>query len=181
MMLAGCILLLSGFWMSGKAALAQILLERSWEQALSGAPKAPWPGMDARPVARLSVPILNESAIVLDQASGQTLAFGPAYMRETAKIGQPGITGIAAHKNTHFEFLQNLKPGYKIKLETVDGKIHSYQVSRAFILDTDSEDFIIPEQAQSAQLALITCYPFDAVSFGGPLRYVVMADLSPSV
>jgi sortase A len=33
----------------------------------------------------------------------------------------------------------------------------------------------IQKDTEENQLALVTCYPFDAINAGGPLRYVVMA------
>jgi sortase A len=34
----------------------------------------------------------------------------------------------------------------------------------------------IRQDTEENRLALVTCYPFDAISPGGPLRYVVMAE-----
>ena len=98
-LIAGALILGSGLWMNGKAALAQILLERAWMNAQTHqSAKPPWPGMDAKPLARLSVPQFGESSIVLNHASGQALAFGPAFITDTASLGSLGVSAIAAHK-----------------------------------------------------------------------------------
>jgi sortase A len=34
----------------------------------------------------------------------------------------------------------------------------------------------IPRDTLQPTLTLVTCYPFDAINPGGPLRYVVVAD-----
>jgi sortase A len=40
----------------------------------------------------------------------------------------------------------------------------------------DSRTGLIHTQREGSRLVLLTCYPFDAVQSGGPLRYVVVAD-----
>jgi sortase A len=46
----------------------------------------------------------------------------------------------------------------------------------------DSRSAWIGSTQDQAQLMMVTCYPFDAVQPGGPLRYVVTAraDVAPS-
>ena len=92
--------------MGGKAIMAQILLENAWTQSVKNRKRQlpPWGWMDAYPIAKISVPSVGRTAIVLNNASGQALAFGPAHMAQTPLPGQPGTSIIAAHKNTHFDF-----------------------------------------------------------------------------
>lgn len=177
-LLCGLILFGSGLWISAKAALAQTLLERAWSKSVqTGTQVTPWPSMDARPVMRLTVPALDASAIIFDRASGQALAFGPGHLAETAIPGDAGTAVIAAHKNTHFAFLQIMKPDMEIMVETAKGKQLTYRVSGTQIYDSDTDDLVISSASTAASnLALVTCYPFDRVSFGGPLRYVVWAE-----
>jgi len=42
----------------------------------------------------------------------------------------------------------------------------------------DSRTAVIRTEDRSAGLVLMTCYPFDAVRPGGPLRYVVTVSAS---
>jgi len=39
----------------------------------------------------------------------------------------------------------------------------------------DQRDLRLPRLLAERTLTLVTCYPFDAVETGGPLRYVVVA------
>ena len=46
-------------------------------------------------------------------------------------------------------------------------------------LVVDSRRVRIEINADTPRLVLSTCYPFDALTAGGPLRYVVFADAAP--
>jgi hypothetical protein len=88
-------------WIFAKAQLAQVLLERAFSQSMaSGKPVKAWGWADTWPVARLEISRLQASAIVLRGSSGEALAFGPALLDETARIGEPGTAVIAAHRDT---------------------------------------------------------------------------------
>jgi len=53
----------------------------------------------------------------------------------------------------------------------------SYRITHMEILDSRETGITIEGTAiMPSRLALITCYPFDAVSFNGPMRYVVYAE-----
>jgi len=165
--------------MGGKAVMAQILLDKAWAQSVkTGNPTPPWGWMDAYPVAKITVPSLGSSAIVLNSASGQALAFGPAHLAQTPLPGQPGTSVIAAHKNTHFQFLRHMRMGDSINIDLPDGTSAQFIVSEVEIVHKDRSGIAVREALNApARLALVTCYPFDAISFGGPLRYVVRAEL----
>ncbi len=73
-----------GLYIKAKAVFAQVLLERAWSRALAGeaAPKA-WPWADTWPVAKLNLPRIEQKAIVLNNASGEAMAFGPGLVAGT--------------------------------------------------------------------------------------------------
>jgi sortase A len=54
-----------------------------------------------------------------------------------------------------------------------------YQVSDIKIIDSDIVDIDIG--SNQSELKLVTCYPFNAPIAGGPLRYVVTANLIQKV
>jgi sortase A len=176
---AGLALLGEGLWIKAKAELAQILLERAFAQSISsGQPVKPWRWADTWPVARLSVPRLKASSIVLAGGSGQALAFGPGHLDATARPGEPGTAVFAAHRDTHFRFLGELKPGDEIKITRDDGITFTYEMTSVEIVRWDHSN--IDGRAQGYNLALATCWPLDS-RFRGPLRYVVHARLKPAV
>lgn len=177
------LLVVTGTWMLGsgmyihcKAWLAQQLIASAWERTLAGERKArPWPWADTWPVARLRAADGSVDLYVLADASGRSLAFGPGHVSGTAALGSSGNTMIAGHRDTHFKFLQALPVGAQLILQSEDGNERYYEIIDELIFDTRSERLAITPE--SATLTLLTCYPFDAIIPGGPLRYAAIASL----
>ena len=169
-----------GFGVAGgriyvKAWLAQRLLHRAWAVTQAGrGPVKPWPWADTWPVARLSIPERGIDLIVLADASGRSMAFGPGVVAGSAPPGAPGTTVLSGHRDTQFGFLRDLAPGDRIRLETADGRRHDYAVTNTLVVDAHNVE-ILWDTADS-RLTLVTCFPFDAIVPGGPLRYVVQAE-----
>jgi sortase A len=161
-----------------KAWVAQRLLHRAWvatqANGARGGPVKPWPWADTWPVARLSVPDRGIDLIVLADASGRSMAFGPGLVAGSAPLGAVGNTVLSGHRDTQFRFLKDLALGDRIRLETRDGAHYDYAVTGTLVIDAQSVE--IPWDTDDARLTLITCFPFDALVPGGPLRYVVQAD-----
>ncbi len=166
----------SAGWIKAKAHLAQHLIGSAWEKTIvaDGAVEKPWPWADTWPVARLEVPRHQVDLYVLAGATGNSLAFGPGYETASAKPGQAGVTVIGGHRDTHFEFLKNIKANTLLSLQLSTGERKVYQVRGARIVDTEVEPFLSTYTDRN-ELVLVTCYPFDALVPGGPLRYVVTA------
>ena len=173
--IAGGVAFGSGLYIYAKAAAGQALLQWAWSRsAASGAPAKPWPWADTHPVARLIVPGLAVDEFVLAGASGRTLAWGPGHLDDSAPPGTLGNTVLSAHRDTHFRFLQRVVPGDAIVLERPGGARAHYRVRDVFVADVRS--LRIPRDTPVPTLTLVTCYPFDALVPGGPLRYVVVAE-----
>lgn len=170
----GLVLVGYGFYIPAKAVLAQMLLERAWMAAPTGgkAPK-PWPWADTRPIARIKVDDLDVSEIILAGAHGRSLPFGPGHVVGTSEPGRPGHSVVAAHRDTHFSFLENIKIGMAINVEQPGGRSFRYVVVDMRVLDARSETIIIDHATNT--LSLVTCYPFEDWNPGGPMRYVVTA------
>ena len=174
-------LLCLGFWQFGqgayipaKAWLAQELMQRAWVRAGAGEERAtPWPWADTWPVARLTAKQRDVDLIVLAGGSGRTLAFGPGHLSASAMPGQTGNAIIAGHRDTHFQFLKKLEVGELLGMETTRGQRHIYRIVGVDIVDSRKGSLVLDTDA--AMLTLVTCYPFDALEAGGPLRYVVTA------
>jgi len=166
-----------GAWIYVKARLAQRLLQRAWARTLRGEPEArPWPWADTWPVARLQVPAHGVDLIVLTGVSGRTLAFGPGHAPGSAVPGAHGTAIVTGHRDTHFRFLERVQQGDAIIVEGPDRRRSRLRVQETSVVD--SRTAVIRNEDRSAGLALVTCYPFDAVRPGGPLRYVVTASAS---
>jgi sortase A len=79
---------------------------------------------------------------------------------------------ISGHRDTHFRFLKDLKPGDRLNVQTKDRTQH-YEVIAAEIVDSRTAELVI--EPGTSRISLVTCYPFDAPLAGGPLRWVVTA------
>ncbi|MGI9262551.1 MAG: class GN sortase [Woeseiaceae bacterium] len=176
-------LLCLGFWQFGqgayipaKAWVAQELMQRAWTKTGSGAERpAPWPWADTWPVARLLAKGGDIELIVLAGGTGRTLAFGPGHLSISALPGQVGNSIIAGHRDTHFQFLQYLKQGESLQIETPDGRNHLYRVANIDVVDSRRGSLVL--DTDTPMLSLVTCYPFSGTEAGGPMRYVVSAQL----
>ena len=171
----GSALLAHGLWIPLKAAAAQLLLERAWQRTRGGEGNArPWPWADHRPVARIEVPRLGVSAIVLEGATGGSLAFGPGHLAGSARLGAPGNAVLAGHRDTHFAFLRELRVGDTIVVEPPSGAVRRYEVTDSGVVDEHDTSPLVA--TDDPTLTLITCFPFDAAVPGGPERFVVRAN-----
>jgi len=179
--IVGATLICLGFWEFGhgayipaKAWIAQTLMQRAWRHAEDGAPRpAPWPWADTSPVARLSAKGGDVRLIVLEGGSGRTLAFGPGHLGISTLPGEPGNSIIAGHRDTHFQFLQHLVVGEVVHMELPDGREYDYEVMAIEVVDSRRGQLVL--DTAEAMMSLVTCYPFDGIETGGPLRYVVSA------
>ena len=163
-----------GVWIHAKARLAQLLLQRAWERTLRGEAAAkPWPWADTWPVARLRVPAHGVDLIVLSGVSGRTLAFGPGHAPDSAALGTSGTEIVTGHRDTHFRFLERVRQGDEILIEGAGRPGVRFRVQELAVVD--SRAAVVRGEPDGAALVLMTCYPFDALAPGGPLRYVVTA------
>jgi sortase A len=169
-------------WIHVKAKTAQLLIGAAWRREHAslrgGAPgaAAPWPWADTRPIAKLTwgegsaAPTL----MVLEGSSGRNLAFGPVHDPASVVPGALGNSVIEGHRDTHFTILRDAIAGDHLSIERLDGSRTPFVVTDVRIVDSRQTRIVL--NADVARLTLVTCYPFDAVNLGGPLRWVVTAE-----
>jgi sortase A len=169
---SGSWLLAEQGWLAAKAGMAGILINRAYAAHLrDGLPHRPWDWADTHPIARLEVPRLGVTRTVLAGASGSSLAFGPGHVDGTSPPNTPGNCALAGHRDSWFAFLDGLRIGDELILETPGGRMR-YRVTNlaahsmwdASVLDSD----------HYRRLTLITCFPLDG-SLSTERRYVVTA------
>jgi sortase A len=194
---AGASQLATGAWIHVKAGVAQVLLRNAWArterdawarterdagvrtQRDARAPARrgdttlhkPWPWADTAPVARLVAPRLDVDLIVLDGFSAQALAFGPGLVR-----GENGTLVLSAHRDTHFAFLREVRLEERLVLERAGEAPREYRVRATRVLDYRAAGALLAGRPDA--LVLVTCWPFDALVPGGPLRLLVFAEAS---
>ena len=170
-----------GLWIYAKAIVAQYLLESAWAETMSSERRIvkPWPWADTWPVARLSMERLQVDMIVLNGDNGSALAFGPGHTTMSTTPGQRGVSIISGHRDTHFNFLKDVQTGDEIVVQVPDGTEVRYRVDQAEVVDSRNSKIINIDDG--SWLTLVTCWPFDAIRAGGPLRYVVICKLADKI
>jgi sortase A len=144
--------------------------------------RAQWEGEDhkpdsPKPWSRLSFPAQGDQAfIVMDGASEDNLLRGPAWIAWSGTPGQNGNCIIAAHRDTHFRILQDVRKGDRITLER-SGQTYRYRIVAVQVVHADDTSFY--QLTSAPVLTLVTCYPFSY--FGkAPQRFIVRAELEES-
>ncbi|WP_313804338.1 sortase domain-bontaining protein [Sphingobium sp.] len=159
-----------GALVPAKAWIAQILLDRAFDQSLSQHRAIkPWFWADMAPVARISLPRLGVREIALSSGSGQAMAFGPTLM----PVRNPHVSIMAAHRDTHFAFMKQARKGDVVEVQAVDGRTQRYRITGFQIMRWDR--FAYPRDPARPVLALTTCYPLGVIGHG-PLRLVAWAE-----
>jgi sortase A len=128
-----------------------------------------------KPIAVLRIPKIHLEVPVLEGTDDRTLNRGAGRIAGTARPGDPGNIGIAAHRDGFFRGLKDLHVGDTIELATRKGK-KNYVVDRIQIVTPDNVSVLEPRTTPS--LTLITCYPFYFIG-DAPQRYIVSASLVP--
>ncbi|MAY19699.1 MAG: class GN sortase [Erythrobacteraceae bacterium] len=171
LLVGGAAITAKALYLPVKAEVAQVLLARAFDQSLEqGTPVRPWSWADTAPVSRVRVDRLGVSEIVLSGGSGEAMAFGPT---EVLDDRARGVTILAAHRDTHFEFVRDLKAGDTISLDRIDGTSVTYRVRGFETVRFD--EFTYPAHGGSGLLALTTCWPFGS-QVSGPMRRVAWAE-----
>jgi sortase A len=127
------------------------------------------------PLADLSIPRVNLSAVVLQGSDARTLSVGAGHVENTAFPGESGNVAIAGHRDSFFRPLRHVRVGDDVLLETPRGRVR-YQVTSLRVVPPT--DVSVLEPTPDATLTLVTCYPFWV--FGhAPDRFIVRAARVP--
>jgi sortase A len=139
----------------------------------------PEPAPGANPVApegsligRILIPRLDLSAIILEGVQTKTLRLAVGHLPGTPLPGQSGNVELAAHRDTFFRGLRNVKKGDVITLSTVRGATYDYRVESLAVVSPNNTDILSTFPGPGVNL--ITCYPFSYVG-PAPKRFVVHA------
>lgn len=126
-------------------------------------------GMPA--IGRVDIPRLHISVMVAQGTSPRVLRVAAGHMPSSALPGQTGNVVIAAHRDTFFRQLGELKSGDVIQVAT-RRKQYVYTVRFTDIVSPNETWVLEPSSGQS--LTLVTCYPFYYIG-PAPKRFVVRA------
>ena len=125
-------------------------------------------------LGRLEIPRLRVSAIVRAGSDARTLRLAVGHIGGTALPGESGNIGLAAHRDTFFRRLGDIRPNDQVRLVTRNGTF-TYRVQGAQIVEP-RETWVLGA-TDVPTLTLITCYPFRYVG-SAPQRFIVRAELA---
>jgi sortase A len=126
------------------------------------------------PEAVLRIPAVKLVVPVFEGTSDQNLNRGAGRIEGTARIGEPGNVGIAAHRDGFFRVLKDVRIGDTLVLATTE----KYRVVATRIVEPSEVSVLQPTPTPA--VTLVTCYPFYYVG-SAPKRYIVQAQLATPV
>lgn len=143
-------------------------------------------------LGRVEIPRLRLSAMVREGVDGNTLSRAVGHVPSTSLGGQRGNFAIAAHRDTLFRGLKDIRLGDVVTFETPKER-YSYEVFSTRIVKPSEVSVLRPDGGFSPQrahlvsvadrpnhlLTMITCYPFHYVG-SAPQRFIVQAKLVSS-
>jgi len=122
--------------------------------------------------ARIEVPRLGMSAMVMEGVTSSILRRAAGHIPGTALPGEQGNIGISAHRDTFFRPLRHIEVGDTVLLTTLSG---SYRYRVLSTLITTPDDVAVLSPGTGEILTLVTCYPFYFVG-PAPSRFIVRAE-----
>lgn len=128
------------------------------------------------PLAILSIPRLGLDVPVFDATDDLTLNRGAGRIAGTARPGDLGNVGIAAHRDGFFRGLKDIHVGDQIELR-VPRRSFFYNVDHIEIVKPN--DVTVLQNRSQPSITLVTCYPFYFIG-DAPQRYIVQASLVDS-
>src|SRR5215203_184871 len=123
-------------------------------------------------VGRVEIPRIGVSGIVLEGVEKKTLRRGIGRIPGTALPEDGGNVGLAAHRDSFFRGLKDIRKNDIITLKTLESTYY-YRVDWTEIVRP--EDTHVLEDTGVPELTLVTCYPFYYVG-SAPKRFVVRAE-----
>lgn len=157
------------FWSGGKRTQPQpTAVEHPASEALS-IPRGPL-GRSAV-IGRLAIPRLGVEVMVREGADESTLRRAVGHIPGTALPGAPGNVALAAHRDTFFRPLRNIRKDDAIDLQTEYGTYRYLVRSTKIVSPRDVE---VLKASSTDTLTLVTCYPFYYIG-SAPKRFIVRA------
>ena len=161
----------------------QMVEAQQWDQATYKAvvpvggvlPFAHPPFAPGAQVAKMDIPAIGYSAIVLEGTNDHVLANGPGHFIGTAYPGEPATMIVSGH-NTFMLSLPELKKGDQVIFTDPDGRF-VYVLDGSKIVDPSKRLDIGPPG--QADLDLTTCWPIWAGAFATQ-RLVIFGHLVTS-
>jgi len=141
------------------------------EKQLEQAVETPSEPVDPDLVGSIEIPRIGVNAVVMKGAGSDTLDRAAGLIPGTALPGQPGNVGVAAHRDTFFRGLRDIRGKDEIIIKTPHAE-YRYKVESLRIVRPENVEVLDPTPYSA--LALVTCYPFGYIGHA-PKRFIVRA------
>ena len=137
-------------------------------------PAAAAPIEEGSLLGRIEISRLGISSLVLEGVESSTLRRGVGHIPNTANpeaTVKNGNVGLAAHRDTIFRGLKDVRKGDRVTLESLSGT-STYSVDWTRVVKPD--DVSVLTSSDKPELTLVTCYPFYYIG-SAPERFIVRA------
>src|SRR5262249_41741360 len=122
-------------------------------------------------IGTLEIPTIDLSVAIVEGTGDRQLRRGVGHVTDTAFPGEASNVGLAAHRDTYFRKLGDVKKGDRIIVHTPDGRFDYRVVSTQVVMPTRGD---LLDPTKRGMLTLVTCYPFYYVG-PAPKRFVIRA------
>jgi sortase A len=123
-------------------------------------------------IGRIEIPRVGLSAVVVEGTDQATLQRAAGHIQGTAVPGRPGNIGIAAHRDTFFRPLRNVRLDDIVTLTTLRAE-YRYRVVSTRVVSPHEVSVLNPSKQEI--LTLVSCFPFYFVG-PAPHRFIVRAE-----
>ncbi len=170
---AGLILLSYVAYVYASGFVYQTYRNWAFDRAMADIPRqAPAASSLVAPIERIEIPRLGIADMVKEGDDDTTLSLAVGHIPSTALPGTPGNIGLAAHRDTLFRKLKDIRVGDQITLTTLEGR-YVYRVAW-FKIVPPTEVSVLAPSGDREDLTLVTCYPFYFIGHA-PERFIVRA------
>lgn len=170
-------------YVAAETALYQAQETRELDAILASVPATPLPATAASvavrravpppgtAIGRIEIPRLGVSAVVRAGSDSRTLRLAVGHIPGTSLPGEAGNIGLAAHRDTFFRRLGDIRPGDEVNVVTAEGTFR-YTVEGTKVVEP--ADVWVLDATDQPSLTLVTCYPFRFIG-SAPQRFIVRA------
>ncbi len=169
LMIGGALLLAYGAYVVTEARAYQTIETRRFEY--SKLPARPRVLAEGEVIGEITVARLGLKAIIVQGDSPRILRRAVGHLSQTALPGEFGNVALAAHRDTFFHPLREIRPGDVVMLD-IPGQQFQYEVDSTLVVSPGESGVLRPSNGR--ELTLITCFPFGYVG-PAPNRFVVHA------
>jgi sortase A len=127
------------------------------------------------PVGSLELVRVGLSGVVVEGDSDAVLDRAIGHLPDTPLPWQPGNSALAAHRDSLFRPLKDVRIGDVLRLKTPYGDF-DYRVRETLIVKPT--DVWVIDPTPGPMLTLISCYPFQYIGHA-PERFIVRAERIP--